>query len=163
MSVFSHSTMSAANPIWNMLTIGELWKPIYLMSQPPNKLYMCTYTFVCTAPRSRRHGQWGFRMARHITASTSLCSTFYPPQMRIKLNTEWLDRHPRVIKAPQGGHGIFHQGLKCHGNWKSGQAVPTATSHWTETRVALVYHRSHTISLFWKVSCNIVHSLFFFF
>lgn len=101
MSVFFHSTMSAANPIWNMLTIGELRKPIYLMSQPANKLYMCTYTFVCTAPRSRRHGQWDFGMARHITESVSLCSTFCPPQMRLNLNMKWRDRHPRVIKHPK--------------------------------------------------------------
>ena len=63
MSVFFHSTKSAANPIWHMLTIVELWKPIYLMSQPPDKLYMCTYTFVCTSPRKWRCGRWDFRMA----------------------------------------------------------------------------------------------------
>ena len=57
MSVFFHSTKSAANPIWNMLTMVELWKPIYWMSRPPDKLYMCTYTFVRTSPRRWRCGR----------------------------------------------------------------------------------------------------------
>lgn len=63
MSVFFHSTKSAANPIWNMLTMVELWKPIYWMSRPPDKLYMCTYTFVRTSPRRWRCGRRDFRTA----------------------------------------------------------------------------------------------------
>lgn len=36
---------------------------------------------------------------------------------------------PEWSRHPQEAHGTFHQGLKCHHNWKSGQAVSTATSH----------------------------------
>lgn len=80
MSVFFHSTKSAANPIWNMLTIVELWKPIYLMSQPPDKVYVCTYTSVCTSPRRWRCGQRDFRMAD--TLQSRLAGARHPVLLR---------------------------------------------------------------------------------
>lgn len=85
-----------------MPTKVVLWKPIHLMSQPPNKLYMYTYTSVHTAHRSRRHGWWDCRMAWHITESVH---TRHSVLLKRGLNLirsdrtgtrEW-SRHPKVV------------------------------------------------------------------